>query len=174
MWQSPKNICKGGYSLWVCSPFWVMSEVRKLWENKQVRFKRSLLECVTSHEIPKNDSQIPCWLAKLTPKECLSLECDWWKWYWIFPWQIHHVWLAEFLGQSNFYYNFSHAPCKTKQNKIKNVSTFKRLAISPLHKPVTPFIFTVWTKALVIPLNWISTPPWFGRRLLLACHTKPS
>ena len=27
VWQSPKNICKGGYSLWACSRFWAMSEV---------------------------------------------------------------------------------------------------------------------------------------------------
>jgi len=27
VWQSPKNICKGGYTLWACSPFWVVSEV---------------------------------------------------------------------------------------------------------------------------------------------------
>ena len=148
-------------------------EWSKLWGNMQVRFKRSLLVCVTSHDIPKNDSQPPCRLAKLTPKECLSLKCGWWKWYWIFPWQIHHVWLAEFLGQTVFIILMHHA----KPNKLKiyiKMSTFKRLAVSPLHKPVTPFIFTVWTKALVIPLNWISTPPWFGRLLLLACHTNPS
>ena len=59
-------------------------------------------------------------LAKLTPKECLSLKCGWWKWYWIFPWQIHHVWLAEFLGQTVFIILMHHA--KTKQIKIhKNV-----------------------------------------------------
>ena len=144
----------------------------KLWGNMRERFKRSLLVCVTSHDIPTNDSQLPCRLAKLTPKECVSLKCGWWKWYWIFPWQIHHVWLAEFLGQTVFIILMHYA----KPNKLKYIkmSTFKRLAVSPLHKPVTPFIFTVWTKALVIPLNWISTPPWFGRLLLLACHTNPS
>ena len=79
IWQSPKKICKGGYSLWACSH-------SKLWENMQMRFKRSLLVCVTSHNIPKNESQLPCRLTKPTPKECLSLECGWWKWYRIFPW----------------------------------------------------------------------------------------
>ena len=108
-----------------------------------MRFKRSLLVCVTSHDIPTNDSQLPCRLAKLTPKE---LMCKF------------EVWLMEMildlsladtsclvgiiLRPNSFIILMHHA----KPNKLKiyiKMSTFKRLAVSPLHKPVTPFIFTV-------------------------------
>ena len=86
-----------------------------------MRFKRSLLVCVTSHDIPTNDSQLPCRLAKLTPKE-LMCKFEVWLMEMILDLSLADTscLVGRILRPNSFYY--SHAPCKTQQIKIhKNV-----------------------------------------------------